>query len=142
MHQVKPYPLWIGHAGDGRNFRQVFDNGIEAIVQLAVEEAPLQPPHELIYYRIPLIDGTGNAPILLDLAIHSVATLHKNGVPTLVCCGGGMSRSPAIVAGALSAVEQKPLDDCLKIVTESYPADVLPGLWEKIRHILEEDQGE
>jgi protein-tyrosine phosphatase len=106
-------------------------------VQLAAEEPPLHPPHDLIYYRIPLIDGTGNAPILLDLAIHSVATLHKNGVPTLVCCGGGMSRSPAIVAGALSAVEQKPLDECLKIVTESYPADVLPGLWEKIHCILE-----
>lgn len=136
MHQVKPYPLWIGHAGDGRNNQAILDKEILAIVQLAAEEPPILPPHDLIFYRFPLLDGIGNDPILLDLAIHAVATLHKNRVATLVCCGGGMSRSPAIVAAALSSVEEKPLEECLKIVTESHPADVMPGLWDKIYAVL------
>ena len=86
-------------------FREILDKGIKAIVQLAMEEPPLQPPRELVYLRFPLLDGTGNDPNMLHLAISCVATLIRQGTPTLVCCGGGMSRSPAVVAAALSTVE-------------------------------------
>jgi hypothetical protein len=126
-------------ASDGRNLQEVLDTGIRAIVQLAMEEPPLQPPRDLIFCRFPLLDGTGNDPVLLKLAIHAVATLQTNRIPTLVCCAGGMSRSPAIAAAALSAVEKKPLEECLEIVTEFYPADVLPGLWEEVRYAVERD---
>ena len=114
------------------NLQEVLDTGIQAVVQLAMEEPPLQPPRDLIFCRFPLLDGTGNDPVLLKLAIHAVAILQRSRIATLVCCGGGMSRSPAIAAAALSAVEQKPLDECLKIVAEFYQADVLPGLWEEV----------
>ena len=43
-----------------------------------------------------------------------------------------MSRSPAIAAAALSLVELWSLVECLEIVTEFYPADVLPGLWGEV----------
>ena len=111
MHQIKPHLLSVGHAGDGQNFRQIFDNRIRAIVQLALEEPPIQPPRDLIFCRIPLIDGTGNDPVLLNLAIDTVATLLRSRIATLVCCAGGMSRSPAIAAAALSVVEQTPLEE-------------------------------
>ena len=104
MNQIKPHPIWIGHAGDGRAFRAIFDAGIRAIVQLAVEEPPIQPPRELIYQRYPLLDGEGNDRAVLRLAIEAVAGLMEAVVPTLVCCGAGMSRSPGIAAAALSAV--------------------------------------
>ena len=142
MHQIKPHLLWIGHAGDGRNMQEILATGIRAIVQLALEEPPIHPPRDLVFCRIPLIDGIGNDPVLLNLAVDTVATLQRSRIATLVCCAGGMSRSPAIAAAALSAVERMPLEECLRIVTESYPADVLPGFWDEVRYALEEDQGE
>ena len=133
MNQIKPYSLWIGHAGDGRAFQELFDRGIQAIVQLAAEEPPIQAPRELILFRFPLDDGSGNDPNLLSLAITSVAGLISKRLPTLVCCGAGMSRSPAIAA--LSMAEQRSLEECLKMVTEHHTADVLPGLWEDVKRV-------
>jgi hypothetical protein len=75
MNQIKHYPLWVGHAADGRAFRQILDQGIRAVVQLALEEPPAQPPRELLYCRFPLVDGSGNDPEVLGLAINTVAAL-------------------------------------------------------------------
>jgi len=134
VNQVQPYKLWVGHAGDGRAFDEVFRRGIKAIVQLAMEEPPLQPPRELVYLRFPLLDGSGNDLTVLQLAVRSVASLVEGGTPTLVCCGGGMSRSPAVVAAALSIVENADVEQYLRRVIQSHPADVSPGLWDEIRH--------
>ncbi len=136
MNQITPYRLWVGHAGDGRAFREVFDRGIKVIVQLALEEPPLQPPRELVYCRYPLLDGSGNSPAMLHLAVSCVATVMQRGMPTLVCCGAGMSRSPAIVAAALSTVEHTDVEECLRRVIQSHPADLSPGLWEEVRQCL------
>lgn len=57
MRQILPHTLWLGHAADAQDFKRMFDLDINALVQLAVEEAPLQPPRELIYCRFPLVDG-------------------------------------------------------------------------------------
>ena len=137
MHQIPPYGLWIGHAGEGQHYRQVFDAGIKALVELAAEEPPSQPPRDLIYWRFPLLDGTGNERLLLDLAISSVANLLERKVPTLVACGRGLSRSPAIAAAALALVYQEPPEDCLKRVAEHSHGDVSPGLWSEITSFLD-----
>jgi hypothetical protein len=73
MNQIYPYPIWVGHAGDGRAFQDVFGKEIRAIVQLAAEEPALAPPRDLIVYRFPLLDGAGNDPDLLHL-------LARNGI--------------------------------------------------------------
>jgi protein-tyrosine phosphatase len=138
MRQVLPHALWIGHAGDGRDFRLILDSGIRAVVQLAEEEPCLQLPRELLYSRFPLVDGPGNDAALLFLATVSVANLLERKVPALICCGGGLSRSPAIAAAALSMVYQETPDECLKQVAEHHPADVLPGLWEEVKKVLEQ----
>lgn len=132
MNQVAERLIWIGHAGDGRDWRGMSDRGIRAIVQLAIEERPIQPPREMILYRFPLVDGEGNDPALLRLAIEGVATLIRAKLPALVCCGGGMSRSPAIVAAAISRVVGMDVHESLKAVTASHPSDVSPGLWEEV----------
>jgi hypothetical protein len=132
MDRIEPYQLWIGHAGDGRAYQETTDRGIRAIVQLAITEPPLQPPREFVYCRIPLLDGCGNDAALLHLAINIVATLILHGTPTLVCCGAGMSRSPAIAAAAIARVEGLDLDECLRRVTKFRVADVSPGLWNDI----------
>lgn len=140
MRQILPYSLWLGHAGDGSDYRHILDAGIEAIVQLAAEEVPLQPPRELIYCRFPIKDSPDNDRKLLNLAITTLANLLEARVPTLVCCGGGMSRSPVIAAAALSMVYQEEPDACLEQVAGHAPADVLPGLWAEVKSFLEAER--
>jgi protein-tyrosine phosphatase len=129
MIQISPYPLWIGQGGEGHDFRRVLDLGIEAVIELAMEEPPLPHHRELVGCRFPLIDGTGNRPELLALAVRTVANLIASGTPTLVCCGGGMSRSPAVVATAMALVQREPAESCLKRIARHHPHDVSPGLW-------------
>jgi protein-tyrosine phosphatase len=129
MNQIPPYPLWIGHAGDGRDHRCLLDHGIRAVVQLAVEEPPLQPPRELVYLRFPLRDGADNSDALLEMAVGVLASLIRQRVPTLVCCGAGMSRSPALAAVAIGLVSGEPAEEVLKRLLTGRPGDVSPGLW-------------
>jgi len=141
MNQIKPYPLWIGHGRDAQDFRGLFDRDIRAVVQLAAEEPAIAAPRELILYRFPLVDGVGNGLELLRLAIAAVASLIEQRISTLVCCGAGMSRSPAIVAAALSRLGVGGLEECLKNVIELHPADVVPGLWEDIHRCAVDGAG-
>jgi protein-tyrosine phosphatase len=133
MRQILPHLLWLGHAGDGRDLRRVLEARIEALVDLAREEPPLATHRELIYCRFPLEDGTDNPPALLRLAIRTVADLLAAKVPTLVFCGAGMSRAPAIAATALAAYLGRPPEECLVLLKEHGPADVSPGLWQDVR---------
>ncbi len=136
MHQIKPHLLWVGHAGDGRDIHGLLASQLRAVVQLAVEEPAIETPRELIYCRFPLVDGPSNDPNIIRMAVMTVASLLQHRVPTLVCCGGGMSRSPAIAAAALSTASRKNIEDCLKLVTDSAPADILPGLWLEITDVV------
>jgi protein-tyrosine phosphatase len=136
MNQIQPHPLWVGHAGDGAAFRRLFDLGMEAVVQLSAEEPPLPLPRDLVLCHFPLIDGIGNRPALLSLAIETTAVLVRSRTPTLVCCGAGMSRSPAVAAAALTLAYGGPPEDWLRLVTEHHPSDVSPGLWDEVRRLL------
>jgi protein-tyrosine phosphatase len=139
MRQLHPHQLWLGNARDAHEFRAILDAGITAVVQLAAEEPPVMLPRELLYFRFPLIDGTGNDPKVLDLAITTAANLLEKRLPALVSCGAGMSRSPAIVAAALSLVYQDLPDECLKKVAEHFPADVAPAFWNEVKVFVEGD---
>lgn len=137
MWQIMPHPLWIGHADDGRDYKQILETGIQAVVQVAVDEPPLQPPRELTYCRFPIVDGPGNERRLLYLAVVTVANLLEKNVPTLVCCSGGMSRSPVIAAAALAMVQQEKPDDCLRQIAELHPHDVTAGLWIEVKKVFD-----
>jgi protein-tyrosine phosphatase len=132
MHQIPPHLLWIGHSGDGRELRTIFDQGIQARVELAAEEALAPAPHDLITCRFPLVDGNGNDPAMLRMALRTVAHLLREKVPTLVCCGAGLSRSPAVVAGAIALLTGERPEDCLVRVLLHRPADLVPGLWHEV----------
>ena len=128
MRQIHPHALWLGHVGDVRDWRAVFDAGIQAIVDLAGNEAPAVPPRELIYHRFPLVDGAGNPDWLLKLACRTVADLLRAGVPMLVYCSAGMSRSPAVTAGAIAIATKQSLDGALATIRQAGEVDVSPGL--------------
>jgi hypothetical protein len=99
---VLDLPLWIGTARDARDLRAIHEAGIEAVVDLAIDEPPVQPTRELVYLRFPLVDNEGNPAWLLRMAVEAVTGLLKAGVPTLVACSAGASRSPAVAAVALA----------------------------------------
>jgi hypothetical protein len=136
MNQIVPYLLRVGHAGDGQNFKALFDHGVRAVVQLAWEEPPLMLPRELILLRVPLADGPGNRPELLRLAITTIAGLLREQVSMLVCCGAGVSRAPAVAAAGLARFTGRSLRDCLQEVTRHRHADVQPALYENLEGIL------
>jgi protein-tyrosine phosphatase len=136
MNQILPYPLWLGHAGEGRDFQKIFDLGVKVLIQLAAEEPSLQTPRELVFCRFPLLDGSGNRAELLFLAVSTVASLIKMRVPTLVACGAGISRCPAVAAAALSMIYHEPPESYLEKVLEHHHADVSPGFWKEITSLL------
>ncbi|MDR3622359.1 MAG: protein tyrosine phosphatase [Paludisphaera borealis] len=136
MRRVSPHSVWIGHDGDGRNFPELHESDVQAVVQLAIEEPAIQPPRDLVFLRIPLSDGAGNPSESLILAVRTVAQLIGLGIPTLVCCGAGMSRSPCIVAAALSLALQLTPEEALDQVKNSGPCDIAPSLWAETRELL------
>jgi protein-tyrosine phosphatase len=136
MNQVRPHPIWLGHAGDGEAFRRLFDLGIEAVVQLSAEEPPLSLPRDLILCHFPLIDGVGNRPAVLSLAIETTAAVVRERMPVLICCNAGMSRSPAVAAAALTLAYGGTPEHWLKAVAEHHPSDVSPGLWDEVCRML------
>jgi hypothetical protein len=136
MNQVIPYALWLGHSDEGRDFKRIYDAGIKALVQLAAEEPPPQPPRDLIVCHFPLLDGSGNRADLLFVAVSTVATLLKLHVPTLVCSGAGVSRAPAVAATALAMVHQEPAQEWLQRLVQHHPSDVSPGFWSEVVALL------
>jgi protein-tyrosine phosphatase len=132
MRQVSHYPLWLGHVGDARDLRRLLAMGIVALVDLALNEPPAAVTRELVYCRVPLLDGTGNPPWLLRLAVQTTAALVRAQAPTLLFCATGMSRSPAVAAAALAQVSERPAEECLAEVARAGPADVSPGLWREV----------
>jgi protein-tyrosine phosphatase len=132
MREIIPDILWIGNAGDTDNLRELHDRNIAAVVDLAYEEPPKQLTRDLISVRIPLVDGDGNDSAQVRLAISIVRKLLDAGTPTLVVCGAGMSRSPAIAAAAIAENHAESPVEALKRVTDNQPHDVSPGLWAAI----------
>jgi hypothetical protein len=128
--------LWLGNVGDVRDLRRVLSAGITALVDLAVNEAPLTTTRDLVYCRFPLIDGAGNDPWLLRMALETTANLIRSRVPTLVFCGAGMSRSPAIAAGAMALAGHMSLEESLALITRGGPCDLSPALWDEVDQVL------
>ena len=60
MREIVPQLLWIGSASDARDWRRLMQQGVTAVVDLALEETAAQLPHEMVYCRFPLVDGDLN----------------------------------------------------------------------------------
>jgi protein-tyrosine phosphatase len=136
MREVISGTLWIGNALDARDVTGVLGLGITAIIDLAIEEPPIQFPRDIACCRFPLIDGSSNQPAILRAAIETTVTLIKSGTPTLVACGAGMSRSPAIVAAAMATLEGGTLSEALGRLTAGQPHDVSPSLLAEISDVM------
>jgi protein-tyrosine phosphatase len=137
MREIVPGVLWLGNALDAQDVKSVLSLGITAVVDLAANERPLQYPRDIAYFRLPLTDGVENNPVLLRLAVSTTYELLQSRTPTLVACSAGMSRSPAIVAAALSILEKADPDSVLLQIASTGPHDVAPALWSDVKRLLQ-----
>ncbi|MCX7428668.1 MAG: dual specificity protein phosphatase [Planctomycetia bacterium] len=135
MREIRPGRLWLGNAGDGRDPERLLRAGVVAVMNVALEEPSPELPRSMIYCHFPLMDGAQEVHGMLDVAVHALVSLLKSQVPTLVYCGAGMSRSPAVVAAALAIVEGGSPDEKLRQVVSGQPHDLSPQLWEAVRGI-------
>jgi protein-tyrosine phosphatase len=124
--------LWLGNAGDVRDLVAVRRSGVRAIVDLALNEVPLAVPRDLVYCRFPIVDGTANGRGLVRSAIETTSSLLRCGTPTLIFCSAGMSRTPAIAAGALALIGGRLPQECLMEVVKGAPADLSPAIWDEV----------
>ena len=132
MRKIPPGELWLGNAGDGRDPERLLRAGVVAVINLAAEEPSPDLPRSMIYCHFPLMDGAQDVQGLLGVAIQTLASLLKSRVPTLVYCGAGISRSPAVVAAALAIVEGGSPEERLWQVVSGQPHDVSPQLWDAV----------
>jgi protein-tyrosine phosphatase len=139
MREVLP-EVWIGNSRDAGDLKQIAALGIQVIVDLAADEPLIPVPRDMAYFRCPLVDGEEADDWKTDLAIQTVGLMLVAGVPLLVACSAGMSRSPAIVAAALALSDEESLESALRRVTASGPCDISPALWAAIEdRFAEED---
>ena len=136
MREIIPGVLWTGNAFDGRNVKAVMDAGIQAVVDLAIEEPPAQLPREFVSCRFPLLDGEGNSAVLMHAVIDLIVSFVKEQIPTLVVCSGGMSRSPLIASAVVAKVEAIDFDDAIRRVTNSGPCDMSPNFYAAVKQLL------
>lgn len=136
MRDVLAGKLWIGNARDARDVRSVLSAGITSVIDLAMEEPPVVYPREIIYCRFPLLDGPDNPPARLRIAIVTAADLIRARIPTLIACGGGMSRAPSIAAAALALATGIELQQALAEVLGTGPRDLAPGLWTDVEAVF------
>jgi hypothetical protein len=127
--------LYVGNALDARDLRSLYDTGIKAIVDLAINETPAQLGRDLIYCRFPINDGDGNSDAMIQIAIQTVCSLVRDRTATLVACSAGMSRAPSIASASIAIITKQLPDECLRTVIENSPNDVSPILWEHVKRV-------
>lgn len=133
MRHVPPHALSIGNAGDLQDPSRLCAAEVRAVVDLAANEPlPQLLPRDLTYCRFPLLDGADNDPVVLRLAVRTVAALMAANVPVVVCCSNGMSRSPAIAAAAIGIADRISLEAALVRVASAGTHDVSPALWNDV----------
>ena len=136
MHEVHPNQLWLGHALDIREPRALFDVGIRAVVDVAIEEPPAALPRELIYCRFPIHDGGGNDPSVLLQAVQCTVDLLASATPTIVACSLGMSRSPTIAAFALATHLGRSPNEVILGIGEERALEVKGSLWNDVAGVF------
>lgn len=127
--------LYVGNVLDARDLRSLYDTGIKAVVDLAINETRAQLGRDLIYCRFPINDGDGNSDAMIQIAIQTVCSLVRDQIATLVACSAGMSRAPSIASTSIAIITNQLPDECLRTVIKTSPNDVSPILWDHVKRV-------
>lgn len=136
MREIIPRQFWIGNATEARQILPVTSLQVEAVLDLAANELPVQFPRELVYCRFPISDGAENNQTVLLAALTVTSHFVRNLTPTFIYCSAGMSRSVAIAAGAIALAEGAVADNVLSRITSTGAHDVSPALWSEVRRLV------
>jgi len=136
MVELHPNSLWLGNMFDARDPSALFENEIQAVVDLAYEEKPAQLPRQLIYCRYPLIDGGGNDESVLLHAIQCVLGFLNSETKMLVACSAGMSRSPTVAAFALAAFLKTKPTEVIEKVSQLKGLEINGELWNNVDKVF------
>ena len=135
MRKIHSELLWTGNARDARTPQELFATGISAVVDLAYEESPAELPRQMVYCRFPIVDGAGNDPSLLRLALLTTVELLKSRTPAIVACSAGMSRSPTVAICALALHLNQSPESVLGSVNEKSSFELHGDLWTDVCEI-------
>ena len=139
MRRFQELTLWTGSTSDARDLKRLLETGVVAVVDVAMEELPAQLPRDRIYCRFPLIDGSGNDEAVLRQAVLTTFNLLAAGIPTLVACSAGLSRSPTIAAFALASHLKMTSIEALTILSKTATAlDVSGAFWNEVSRIFDQ----
>lgn len=108
----------IGHSNDARNFEQLKDEGITAVLNTAFDLDIDYSSEDLDYYKVGLTDGPGNSIYILVSAFYCLKALSKKHKKVLVHCHAGRSRSGIVVSLFLAITQKKSLDAAILEIRE------------------------
>lgn len=136
IRKIQSKQLFIGDAITARDLKLVYDHGITAVLDLAVDERPAVLGRDIIYCRFPLSDDGSNDDAIISAAIMCLMSMVQRNFTTLVACSAGMSRSPLVVAAALSLLSNQTLAECLAQTIQDSPHDVSPTLYKSVSGVV------
>ena len=136
MLKIPNTTVWLGNASDLRDIPGMLNNGVTAIVDLAIEEPLPRIPRTTNYCRFTLTDDGENNPATIRAAVLSASAFIDGGHVTAVCCNAGLNRSPSIAAAALSYLSADTPAQSLEYVATVKNIDVNPALWTQIVGVL------
>ncbi|MEM9352127.1 MAG: dual specificity protein phosphatase [Planctomycetota bacterium] len=133
MTEIHAGMLWVSSRAGLNDLRMLHDQGVSAVVDVALEEQPCGLPREFVYLRYPLNDGAGNNRSMLKLLLRSVFGLLDSGTPTAVACSAGLSRSPTVAAFGLAHVLSIDPAEAIERIADKKPVDIKDSLWAEVR---------
>ena len=108
--------IWLGDAADILDDKELKNNNITAIVNVANEQHIVVKDNSIQYIKIGFIDGGYNSKSLVKMTVELIklfASLRKN---ILVVCACGINRSPAIIAEYLCKYDYCYYDEAIEKV--------------------------
>lgn len=104
--------IWLGSWQDATNLGRLKENGITAVLNVALEQADPDFFNEGISnIKVGLGDCDYNKPFMKELAVATLEKLIDAGQIVYVHCVAGASRSPYVIAKYLAKKEGSTLRD-------------------------------
>jgi len=121
--------IWLGNAIELRNPKLLYANAIKCVVDVAYEEPAAQLPRDIFYLRFPLLDGEGNSPSPLRLALNATIQLIQEDEPFVVGCSAGMSRSPTLLSFVIAHCTGVSAEVVIERISAKRQLEIKPNLW-------------
>jgi protein-tyrosine phosphatase len=135
MYEIRPW-LFVGGFRDSNDAELLARHRIGALLQLAAPVAS----RERLTLVMELEDGEPVSPEALARGVEFIAQARAAGLPCLVACGAGISRSVLFATAALHRVEGLSLLDAATAVKGGNPGAVFhPVLWESLTAFARQD---